>query len=327
MISEIPPVLSSTRCRNYGYVRWLLFPSSFSNKRHGTNNGHMVLTSTSFSLMKKKQLIFKRFIFKLFKVFASKNLNRLLWWDQALPVIRELKSWLGLRKFPMEKQARRMGTQWTWAIHLPRARTTLPNIFTPQKDYDLADADGAYGALLASQWLQLERDSLLIGSSLFSQVSSLFSIFCFRKSTPSPTTVHLLSITEQLPFYEGLHFCSSKKGGRLKTLPTWPLPLQSEGGHTLLWSQGGGRLCDWQDCLNLSCKLLLSFPEKRRSPKVTPHHTRPLTGRTQVNSPPYPTLVCVLKGLKSMPNFSQARHIKPLIQTLCTMLLWVLQTF
>lgn len=36
----------------------------------------MVLTSTSFSLMKEKQLIFKWFIFKLFKVFASKDLKR-----------------------------------------------------------------------------------------------------------------------------------------------------------------------------------------------------------------------------------------------------------
>lgn len=177
--------------------------------------------------------------------------------------------------------------------------------------------DGVCGALLASQWLLLERDSLLIGSSLLlNRVSSLFSISCFRKSTPTPTIVHLLSITEQLPFYVGFHFCSSKKGGRLGTSPTPSLPLQSEGGHTLLWSQGGGRLCDWQDCLNLSSKLLLSFPEKRRNPKATPHHTRLLTGRMQANSPPYPTLVCMLKGLKSMPDFAQARHIKPLIQTL-----------
>lgn len=39
------------------------------------NNGHVVLTSTSFSLLKKKQFNFKWFIFKLFKVFASKNLK------------------------------------------------------------------------------------------------------------------------------------------------------------------------------------------------------------------------------------------------------------
>lgn len=117
------------------------------------------------------------------------------------------------------------------------------------------------------------------------QVSSLFSGSCFRKSTPDPTIVHLLSITEQLPFCVGLYFCSSKKRGRLRSSSTPSLPLQSEGGHTLLWSQGGGRLCDWQDCLNLSSKLLLSFPEKRRIPKATSHHTRPLTGRTQANSP------------------------------------------
>lgn len=143
--------------------------------------------------------------------------------------------------------------------------------------------------------------------------------------SPDPAIAHLQSNTEQLPFYVGLHFCSSsKKGEKLRTSPILSLPLQYEGGHTLLlWTQGGG----WQNCLDLSSKVFLSFPEKRRRPEATLHHTMPLTGRTQANSPPHPTLVGMHKGLRSISNSAQAHHIKPLKWTLCTMLLKLLLTF
>lgn len=111
----------------------------------------------------------------------------------------------------------------------------------------------------------------------------------------------------------GLHFCSpSKRGGKLRTSPVLFPPLQCEGGHTfLLWSQSGGRVCGWQDCLDFSSKVFLSFPEKGRRPKPTLHYIMPLTGRTQTNSPPHPTLFCMFKGLKSMPDIALAYHIKP----------------